>query len=444
MKQRETNKKNNQKLRKTVSNQANDATTKTSTANRKLSKAKVTLSFLIVLIIVAYIISGIINLIKNPSDTFIVKEGKITKEYSEVGYIIRDEVVVRGENYKNGMEQIIDEGSRVAKGESMFRYYSNGEENLKEKIKELDIKIGEAVESNNDDLLSTDAKLLDTQIAQSLKDINKLNSIQTIQETKKLVSEYVTKKAKIAGELSPSGSQLRKLIEERNGYENELSTGSEYITAPLSGIVSYRVDGLEEVLTAGDFSKYNKEFLNNLNLKTGKIISTNNEQGKVINNFVCYVATTSKSEEAKNAKVGDKVKITVTGVRTVEAKIAYIMHESESETTLILEINEGIENLSLYRKVAFDIIWWDSYGYKVANSAIINEENLSYVIRTKAGYLEKVLVKLKKQGEDYSVVSNYSTSEIKELNISKNVKTSIMLYDELIISPTEEQIKQTE
>lgn len=444
MKQRKTNKKNNQKLSKIVSNQDNDITNKTSKANRKLSKAKVALSVLVVLIIVAYIISGIINLIKNPSDTFIVKEGKITKEYSEVGYVIRDEVVVKGENYKNGMEQIIDEGNRVAKGESMFRYYSNGEENLKEKIKELDIKIGEAVESNNEDLLSTDAKLLDSQIAQSLSNINKLNSIQTIQETKKLVSGYVTKKAKIAGELSPSGSELRKLIEERNGYENELSTGSEYITAPLSGIVSYRVDGLEEVLTTGDFSKYNKDFLNDLNLKTGKIISTNNEQGKVINNFVCYIATTSKSEEAKNAKVGDKVKITVTGAKTVEAEIVHIIHESENETTLILEFNEGIENLSLYRKVSFDIIWWDSYGYKVSNSAIINEGDLNYVIRTKAGYLERVLVKVKKQGEDYSVVSNYSTSEIKELNISKNVKTSIMLYDELIINPTEDQIKQTE
>lgn len=417
--------------------------TKQDSSNKKVNKAKVIFSFLVILIIITYIIFAIINLIKNPSNTFIVKEGKITKEYSEVGYIIRDEVVVKGENYKNGMQQIIDEGSKVAKGESIFRYYSNGEENLKEKIRELDIKIGEAVENTND-LAFTDIKILDTQIAQSLSNINKLNSIQTIQETKKMIAGYVTKKAKIAGEQSPSGSYLRGLIEERNRYENELNSGSEYITSPLSGIVSYRVDGLEEVLTTGDFSKYNKEFLNNLNLKTGRIISTSNETGKVINNFVCYIATTSKSQEAKEAKIGDKVKITVTGVKTVEAKIVHIIHESENETTLILEFNEGIENLSLYRKVSFDIIWWDSYGYKVANSSIIKEENLNYVIRTKAGYLEKVLVKVKKQGEDYSVVSNYSTSEIKELNIAKGIKTSIMLYDELIISPTEEQIKQTE
>ena len=54
------------------------------------------------------------------------------------------------------MEQIVYEGSRVAKGESIFRYYSNGEDNLKQKIKTLDLKIQEAIENNNDDLSLAD------------------------------------------------------------------------------------------------------------------------------------------------------------------------------------------------------------------------------------------------------------------------------------------------
>ena len=137
----------------------------TKKASKKLNKAKVLLGSVVVVVIIAYLLNSIINLIKNPTDTFIVREGKISKEEAAIGYIIREETVVKGENYKNGMEQIIDEGSRVAKGESIFRYYSSGENSLKEKIKALDIKIQETIENNNsNELVLADTRLLDSQI----------------------------------------------------------------------------------------------------------------------------------------------------------------------------------------------------------------------------------------------------------------------------------------
>ena len=411
---------------------------------QKLKKLRLLLSVTIVLIVSIYIVISIVNLVKNPSSTFIVKNGKISKEETDTGYIIREETVLQGQNYKNGMEQISYEGSRVAKGESIFRYYSSGENNLKEKIKSLDIKIQEAIENNNDELTLADTKLLDKQISDKLSNINQLNNIQTIQETKKDIDNYVKKKAQIAGELSPSGSYLKKLIDERSTYENELNSGSEYITSPVSGIVSYRVDGLENILTTDDFSKYNKEFLSNLNLKTGQIISTSNETGKIVNNFICYIACTTRTPEANSAEIGDKVKISLPSSKIVDATIEYITRENDAEVTLILGFNESINELLLYRKINLDIIWWDSTGYKIANSAIITENNLNYVIRTRAGYLEKVLVKVTHKGEDYSIVTNYSTSEIKDLEINSKAKTSIMLYDELILEPTQEQIQETE
>ena len=409
---------------------------------QKLNKLKLLLSTFIIVIVSIYIIISIINLIKNPSSTFIVKNGKISKEETDTGYIIREETVLQGQNYKNGMEQISYEGSKVAKGESIFRYYTNGENNLKDKIKSLDIKIQDAIENNNDELTLADTKLLDKQISEKLSNINQLNNTQTIQETKKEIDDYVKKKAKIAGELSPSGSYLKKLIDERSSYENELNSGSEYITSPVSGIVSYRVDGLENILTTDDFSKYNKKFFSELNLKTGQIISTSNETGKIINNFICYIACTTRTEEANSAEIGDKVKIVLPSSKTVDATVEYITRENDAEVTIIFSFTEGINELLLYRKINFDIIWWDSAGYKIANSAIITENNLNYVIRTKAGYLEKVLVKVTKIGEDYSIVTNYSTSEIKDLEVSKKAKTSIMLYDELIIEPSQEQIAE--
>ena len=111
-----------------------------------------------------------------------------------------------------------------------------------------------------------------------------------MEEEKKEIDNLVTKKARIAGEASPQGSYLRGLIDERKQYESELNSGAEYVKAPMSGIVSYRVDGLEDVLTPDNFSNLSKEYLESLDLSTGKIVATNSESGKVIDNFYCYIA----------------------------------------------------------------------------------------------------------------------------------------------------------
>ena len=134
-------------------------------------------------------------------------------EESATGYIIRNETVVEGENYKNGLVPIKTEGEKVSKGDPVFRYYSNNEENLVKKIEDLDKKIQEAMSKDNS-LFSSDIKLLDTQIESKLSDLYELNDIQKIKEYKNDINTYVTKKAKIAGELSPAGSYIKKLIDE--------------------------------------------------------------------------------------------------------------------------------------------------------------------------------------------------------------------------------------
>ena len=215
---------------------------------RKKNMKKIFIVSLIMLIIVIYCIYSVVTLIKKPTNTFVIENGTLYNEENTVGYVIRQETVIQGNNYKNGMVQIKAEGERVAKGEAVYRYYSNNEENLIKKIQELDIKIQDALESRTD-LFSNDIKLLENQIEEKLYEIGQTKNIKKIAEYKKDINSKITKKAKIAGELSPSGSYVRKLIEERSSYENSLNSGAEYINAGESGIVSYRVDGLENVLT---------------------------------------------------------------------------------------------------------------------------------------------------------------------------------------------------
>ena len=54
--------------------------------------------YIILTMIVLYIIYTLYLLVKQPTDTFTVEEGKLYLEETDVGYVIRDEQVVRGTN----------------------------------------------------------------------------------------------------------------------------------------------------------------------------------------------------------------------------------------------------------------------------------------------------------------------------------------------------------
>ena len=404
--------------------------------NSKVNKKRLIIYITFFLIII-YMMFAVYLLISQPIDKVTVENGTLYLEETDIGYVIREEVVVKGNNYKNGMEQIKSEGEKTAKGDSIYRYYSKNEGELKTKISELDNQIQKALEGQTE-LFSSDIKLLEEQLDEKIELLSKTTDMSKIAEYKKQINDLVVKKAKAAGESSAAGSYLKQLYNQRAKLEEQLNSGAEYITAPISGIVSYKVDGLEETLVPNNFSTLNKEFLESLNLKTGQLIATNDECGKIIDSSKCYIATISNSEEAKNAKLDDDVKVRLSNNKVINAKISYVSQENEEEMLIILEINEQIKELANYRKVSFDLIWWSSSGLKVPNQAIVEKNGINYVVRNRAGYLSKIAVKVTRKNDKYSIVSNYNTDDLKKLGFSTekiNSMKKVSIYDELMLNP---------
>lgn len=409
---------------------------------KELKKSKAFFAVLFtILSIVIFCLYKVVIFIQNPTNTFSVEQGKIYQEERSTGYIIREETIVKGSNYKNGMEQIKAEGEKVAKDEPIFRYYSSGEENLIKKIQDLDIKIDEAM-SKEKPILPSDIKALEKQIEDQITSLQQVNDLQTLRETKKKIASNITKKAKIAGENSPAGSYLKKLVDERSRYENQLNNGVESLKAPISGVVSYKVDGFEEILTTKDFCNLSTELLEKLNVKTGQVVADNKESAKIINNFECYIACTLNSEQAKQAKVGNSVKLRLPNDKEIESKIEYITQE-ENGRILIFKIDKQVQTLISYRKISFDIIWWSNSGKKIPNDAIGYEQKgnsqVTYVTRKRGGYQDKILVKVVRKNDKYAIVEDYTANELKELGYSNeeiSKRKTLNLYDEIMQKPT--------
>ena len=378
-------------------------------------KIIITIIFMVLFIV---LVTNSTNILKNSTDTVIVVDGSLSFEEPTEGYVIRDEVVLQGENYKNGMVQIVSDGERAAKNEDVFRYYSNGEKDILEQIAELDEEINELIE--NEDInqnTQSDFVSLGKSIEETIDSMYNLNYLQEIKEHKNEIDAYISKKAQMTEILSPENSYVKTLIDQRNNLKAELEKGSEVIKAPVSGLASYRVDGLEEVL------------------KVGASVPLSSEKGKIVNNFESYIAVSMNTERSTTAKVGDTVTLRLSNSDEIQSEIVYIKDESNSRI-LVFKVDKDIAELLEYRKISLDIIWWKYTGLKVSNNALIEENDKIYVERDRAGYIDKILVKVLRQNDTYSIVENYEDDELRELGYSEDEiseMNKIKLYDEVLL-----------
>lgn len=195
----------------------------------------------IFLIIIFYGLYQAYGLIKNPTNTVTVFQGSVQMSESTVGYIIREEIVEKGENYQNGMEEIKTEGEKVAKNGEIFRYYGDNEQTLTDKINDLNSQIQNVLANSMHVLNSNDIVTLDNKIDAKLEAVKNLRDIQDISEYKKDINTLLSKKLELISNYGEIDEELKNLIEQKKQCESELTDGGEYVTATESGIVSYRV-----------------------------------------------------------------------------------------------------------------------------------------------------------------------------------------------------------
>lgn len=400
----------------------------------KINHKKVILT-IICMILLLVIVTNSNKLLKQTSEKTTVFEGSLSYEEPVEAFVIRDEVVLQGENSQNGMVQILADGERAAMNQAVFRYYSNVEDKIIKQISEVDEKINQALDNQTLPKLNADVSSLEHEIEDTVNGMYKLNDIQKINEHKNKIETYISKKVDLTGKNSPEGSEVRNLTEQRDQLEQQLENSVEVITSPKAGLASYRVDGLEDKLRVNDFSYLTSDLLNSFELKVGAAVPLSNEKGKVVDNFKCYIATIINTEKSSAAKVGDIVTLRLSTSDEIEATIVHIVEE-DNQRILVFEIKEKVEELLEFRLITIDIIWWKYTGLKVSNQALIEEDDKIFVERNMPGYTEKLLVKVLRQNDTYSIVESYTDEELENIGYSadeiKEMKT-IKLYDEVLL-----------
>lgn len=407
----------------------------------KLSKVKIKgnakYAYIIASITVIVVLSVIILLsIKNADTQYMVQNGTIENTELASAFVIKDEVVINKDMSKV-LLPIVAEGHRVAKGSIIATYKGAEYENYLSKLEEMDKEILELMK-DLPTVYSSEIENIEKQIHSVIKKTDNESSYIKMQEYKIEVNSLINKRAELLGNLSPDGAAIKEKILERNLYVAKAKKSNDNIIANKSGLVSYETDGLEEILTNKKIDTFS---VNDIEEKC-KNININNNKIKIVNNYEAYFVTEVSKNNYQYMKEKKNYIVRLMGDDTYEFNSTlYKISETNNGYQAIFKITNGIEHLISNREIEIEIVWWDSTGLFVTNNSLVinKENNITYVKVMKYGNYIDVPVKIVKQNEEYSIIDNYSSEEVKSLNLDREY--SLKVYDRIVIQSEESGVK---
>lgn len=402
--------------------------------HKKYNGVVLLIASIIIFFIIFNYIPKIIKLFSQPAQNFTVSVGKIVDEEYTKALIVRNENILT--NGEKRIEKDKQEGQKVRKGEKIGRYYADNENKMLEEIANIDKEIEKVLAENNQKIESPESTILDKKIEALISEINGINKQEKITKITKEVNEEILKKAKTSGELSKEGNKLKKLIDQKTKLENNLNSNTNIITATDAGNVSYKIDGYEGKLKTDNFDYLTKDVISEVDIKSGNIVSTVENNVKIVDGFKTYLVCVLENKNTKDRKVGDTVGIRIGSHEEIDGEIVYMKKISEEENILVFKVDRLYDVLSQYRKVNISIVWWSQEGLKINNNALVKAQNgLYFAKKDKGGYSEIIPVKVIRKTDEYSLIESYTKADYEKAGIKMDYAPSVVEYDEISIAP---------
>ncbi len=207
-------------------------------------------------------------------------------------------------------------------------------------------------------------------------------------------------------------------------------------TTSTAGILSFKVDGYENLYIPKDFENYTYE-----NLDIPKELKREEENDftgfKIIDNFQWYMGL--KIDDIKNLKeyeVGDFLHIRIKDDdRELTGRIVAI-NKSGNKMVVILRFNAYLEDYFDLRFLSVDIILSEKKGFKIPTKSILDKEGQKGVyIKEFNGIVKFRPISIIDSNKDYTFVNIGKNGYIDIKGYEKPVQT-INLYDEIFLNPS--------
>ena len=382
-------------------------------------------------------------------ETEIVKYDSIENAIQTKTLIVRNESVT---TLPAGVEisYKVSKGERVSFGKKILEIIKNdqADENIAIKIKQLDDRIKEIKQSDiNNNFFSKDKEKIESQINEKvadLKTIAKSGDFEKLDTVKDDLVANLYKKSLIYGDGSFFGKNLEQLQKEKATLEGIYNNSIDVIYAQTSGVVSYSLDGYEQILSPMNIKDFK---LNNIKEIMNSLEGMNQDNSKdaitgikIVDNFEWYTCSLISEDQTKDLKMGKKIKLRFGGFENAEVngEVYEVSKPEDNVCLVIIKITEHVNNFYKKRIAEMSIIKDYNEGFTVPTKAIVIKDNIKGVYVLKSGMVKFVPVAVMIEEKDRCLVKNLS----KEDSSFKSGYNSLKIFDEVIT--TTKRVKENQ
>lgn len=385
--------------------------------------------YVVIVIILIIIVSVFIVWYKKEKDVKVVEANKGNFQiYTETkAYVLNKETVVEY-NKDETLVPIAESEKRITIGNVIGIYknaeYDKGIVQLAKMDEEINEKLALLPEIYSNEVIT-----IDKEIDQTTKEIKNLNSYIQMSDYKAKLDRLAYEKALTISGLTPSGNDVKSLIISRDNYRNNMNKSSNNVKAPISGVIIYKTDSLENKFDLKDIHKLPEKAIQQVINEYDK---THEESFgiKIVDNYQSYIVIKEDKSNDQYIKENRTYTIELLDKNSKIKGILINKVQTDKYNYCIFEINNNVEEIVDLRKVDVKVIWREINGFVVNNSSIKTVEDIDYVtIISLNKYLDipvKTLLKL----ENISLVANFSDEEKSNLNLPKVGKLEI--YDRIV------------
>lgn len=355
------------------------------------------------------------------------------------GYLILDEKTYTSQG-KGVVDYSVRDGERVSKD------YVIANLNLMSDVSDLKdelLKVQSAIEHKNQNLNPSNQEF-----EISDKEINLISTIQDslIKEEMPGVLESIetlelnTKKNVDISEISSLINLSNQELEDRRDeLSREIATNNIVYKSENSGIVSYKIDNLEEVFTVEKIPEMTYDFIKENSKITYKGQTNQVETGeplyKIVDNFSYYMAIpVDDISKIRSLRKEDKVDLLINSDTSLSGEIVEI-NKTDKTGVIVVLLKEKLSEVGLDRQVDVSIIKDRSDSYLVPTSSIVESNNTSglYLLELNGIVRFRPIKIISQRGEETIVERGDSKGYIKGKN-NKEVRT-ITVFDQIIKDP---------
>ena len=303
-------------------------------------------------------------LAKDPVITETVRYGTMEDKINCDGFIIRDEYVINSP-FDGTLSCAASEGERVNKNTKIATVFEGKvDESVQSKIASINQRLSRLQrEEASGNLMIGDIIQIDSVIAKTIEeitdtaysgDLRKITAIEN--DLCRVIRQRISEK----GEEVPSVSKTDELLAEKKRLEGLLGEGKKDLYAPVSGVFSSVIDGLEGYFNLSGRIGITPDVLDAAkNIKPPKNKNAAAGEGvvKIVDNYEWFFAAAVDSRWVEDLKPGSYV-ICVSDIsdKTLDANIDCISEEKDGRVTVVISCMQFVEGIYSARNANADII----------------------------------------------------------------------------------------